>query len=110
MNSGHTAIRLFGENVTLIYAAPGGLNAERTGYEDDVETRVTAKAVVQPLDSALLQTLEEGQRWDNFRSFFVDETPNSNLKRIAWDGHEWLVSRIRAWRDWFTCVGERQGQ
>ena len=110
MNTDNAAIRLFGEDVTLIYVTPGALNAERTDYGADAETRVTAKAVVQPITDAVLRTLEEGKRWDNFRSFFVAASSTDDLNRIAWDGHEWLVSQVKSWRSWFNCVGERQGR
>ena len=101
------AIRHFGEPITLITRVD---SVSASGIEtESVETREPRRAVVQPLDNATLQTLEEGQLWSNFRTFFVSGALVDDLARIAWNGAEWTVTRIRAWSDWFSCVGERQG-
>ena len=101
------AIRHFGEPITLITKAT---SVSVSGIDtESVEARESRRAVVQPIDNATLQTLQEGQRWDNFRTFFVAGALVDDLARIAWNGAEWTVTRIRAWSDWFSCVGERQG-
>lgn len=105
-------IKILGEDVTLVYRQDSEFDPDGIELVDVVETRILAKATIEPGVPEQLQPEVGGDRWDDFRTFYVADRLNSSHGQLSQilqdDGEAFNVSRIEDWSHYFVCLGERQ--
>lgn len=111
MNKSNLAIKLLGKPVVVTYRNDPGFGNETITLEDPVDTRVDSIATSEPGVPEQLQVEIDGDRWDDFRTFYVADSIRDDLGRIILISNNeniYTVSRIEDWGSYFSCLGERQ--
>ena len=63
---------------------------------------------MQPLPPDVLELMQAGSRWDEYREFYVDRAGvPEGLKRINVGSVTYNVTQVADWQTFFRAVGQR---
>ena len=102
-------IKRFGRQVQLVMEVADTTNPLPPNEDPPMTTTTeTVVATVQPLPPDVLELMQAGARWDEYREFYVDRAGvPEGLKRIRVDSDEYNVTQVADWHTYFRVVGQR---